>query len=322
MNILIADMNGCRYPDIGFQIKSACEQLGHKVRKFDYRKWKLQHLSLTNMFLNAKLAAEAIKWPADVLIVNKGESILPNTISSITKEGIKTVNWNPDEPFGYLAKFNKINNVNEYTAYFTYDKQYLKPLRELNPNSFHLPPGSDPFGVHKEHTPLNLRNFPADLCLVGTAYKNRINLLRKFASYKMRIAGPGWTKAHSSISKQALPHVKITEMVKLFNESKIVFNPYGTSKYFIVPNPRTFEIPATKSFQLTDIPRDIDSFFRPGKEVVVYKDQNEFKELVDYYLENDEERNKIAQAGYDRVVKEHTMLHRVKKLLETVKKLN
>ncbi len=108
-------------------------------------------------------------------------------------------------------------------------------------------------------------------------------------------------------------------MVKLFNESKIVVNPYGPSRYFIVPNPRTFEIPASRSFQLTDMPRDVKTYFKPGKEIVIYKDQKDFKEKADYYIENDEERLKIAQAGYNRVVKEHTMTHRIEKMLSLLK---
>jgi len=138
----------------------------------------------------------------------------------------------------------------------------------------------------------------------------------------MRLAGPGWDKAPKELAKNSLPYVDIIKMVKLFNESKIVLNPYGASKHFICPNPRTFETPATRSFELTDMPRETEKYFKPKKEFVIYKDEKEFKELVDYYLENDDERIKIAQAGYNRVIKEHTIKHRIEELLKIVKKLN
>ena len=136
----------------------------------------------------------------------------------------------------------------------------------------------------------------------------------------MRLAGPGWNKTNRVFARNALPYVNIVEMTRLFNESKIVLNPYGASKYFIVPNPRTFEIPATRSFELTNMPREAGDYFRLNKEIVVYKNDAEFKEKVDYYLGNDEERTKITLAGYDRVVKEHTIKHRIETMLSIIKK--
>ena len=318
MNVLIVDMLGCRFPDLGFQIKTAFESLGHTVRTFDYRKWKLQHFSLTNKLLNRIIIHTAVSWPADLVLVSKGESILPGTIERISSQGIKTVNWEPDEPFGDLQPFNKIQNVGEYDYFFMYDKQYVKRLKELNPHTYYLPAGADPFGVHKEYIPIDERKFPADICLVGTAYQNRIELMSTQLNKKLLIAGPGWDTTSENLKNISLPPIKIVEMTKFFNNAKVVLNPYGPSKSFIVPNPRTFEIPATMSFQLTDMSRDVDDFFKKGKEIDVYKDVKEFEELVEYYLEDDDARTKIARAGYQRVLKEHTIRHRVEEVLRIV----
>ena len=322
MKVFIVDMIGCKKPFMGYQIKTNFEQLGHEVKSFDYRKYNLQHFSITNKLLNKLMIRQAKKWNPELVLVNKGEPILPGTINEIKKDGSKAVNWNPDEPLGVLVAFNKIKNIEEYDAFFTYDTQYLKSLKELNLHTYHLPPGADPFGVHKEQIPLEQRDYPASICMVGTAYENRIKLLNDFSKYQMRLAGPGWDKAPKELAKNSLPYVDIIKMVKLFNESKIVLNPYGASKHFICPNPRTFETPATRSFELTDMPRETEKYFKPKKEFVIYKDEKEFKELVDYYLENDDERIKIAQAGYNRVIKEHTIKHRIEELLKIVKKLN
>jgi spore maturation protein CgeB len=318
MKVLLIDMHGGRSPDLGFQIKTTLQKLGHCVSVFDYRKYKLQHIPVFNRLLNKLMVQYVTQQKPELVLVNKGESILPGTIKQISDLGSITVNWNPDEPFGLLQPFNKISNVEEYSAFFTYDKKYVESLKKLNRNSHWLPPGADPRGVHKETIPFEEREFPNDLCLVGTAYPNRIQLMNSQLGKKLSIAGPGWDKAPNEISSKALSHVKITEMSTLFNKSKIVLNPYGASKHFIVPNPRTFEIPATRSFQLTDIPMDVSVFFRPKKEVVVYRDNSEFMELVEYYLNNDEEREKITQAGYKRVIKEHTMEHRVNELLKKI----
>ncbi|MEM3373806.1 MAG: glycosyltransferase [Candidatus Woesearchaeota archaeon] len=321
MKVFIIDLVGCKPFEIGYQIKKTLENLGHETKSFNYRFFKLQHFKFSNKLLNEYMVFQATRYKPDLVLVNKGESILPKTIEKIKKIDCKAVSWNPDEPFGYLDSFNRIENVSEYDAYFTYDKQYLNPLKKLNKNVFHLPPGADPFEVHKEVMELEKRKFSADLCLVGTAYKNRIELLSKFSNYKLKLAGPKWDKAPKKLAEQALPRVSIREMVSMFNESKIVLNHYGESKYFIVPNPRTFEIPASRSFQLTNMSREVEDYFKPNKEIVVYKDEQEFKELVDYYLDDDQERNEIAQKGYERVLKEHTMENRIKKMLDVLDKI-
>jgi spore maturation protein CgeB len=41
-------------------------------------------------------------------------------------------------------------------------------------------------------------------------------------------------------------------------------------------------------------------------------------EKAKYYLEHDEEREKIARAGYDEFINNHTYKHRVEKILSIV----
>jgi spore maturation protein CgeB len=60
--------------------------------------------------------------------------------------------------------------------------------------------------------------------------------------------------------------------------------------------------------------------FEPGKEVVSYRTPEECTELIQYYLEHDEERKSIASAGQKRVLQEHTYYHRMQEFLEVVGK--
>lgn len=59
---------------------------------------------------------------------------------------------------------------------------------------------------------------------------------------------------------------------------------------------------------------------RDQPEVVTYQ-FNEFEQLkqkVDYYIENDSEREAIRKAGHERVKREHTYTHRLQSLINTV----
>lgn len=98
-----------------------------------------------------------------------------------------------------------------------------------------------------------------------------------------------------------------------FSESRIVFNIAMTDDV----NMRCFETLATGSFLLTDWVPSIDELFEDGKHLVLYRTMDEAIDKAKYYLAHEEEREKIAQAGYEHVMANHTIQHRVTKMLET-----
>ena len=106
-------------------------------------------------------------------------------------------------------------------------------------------------------------------------------------------------------------------MCEIFNTSKINLNiHYPHSRESV--NLRTFDVLATKSFLLCDYFEELPNLFEIDKEIVCYKDVKELRKKIEYYLENEDERNKIIEAGYKRVLKEHTFYHRMKAILDTI----
>jgi len=79
-------------------------------------------------------------------------------------------------------------------------------------------------------------------------------------------------------------------------ESKINLNftDGGTSD-------RTYKVLASRGFLLTQPWPEMD--FVDGKDLVVFNNENEFVEKVKYYLDKEEEREKIANHGYNTVQK-------------------
>jgi len=69
---------------------------------------------------------------------------------------------------------------------------------------------------------------------------------------------------------------------------------------------RHFEIPACGGFLLTGPADDLENFYVPGKEMVLFKDLNDYIEKIKYYLVHDTEREAIAKAGYERTIHEHS----------------
>jgi len=69
---------------------------------------------------------------------------------------------------------------------------------------------------------------------------------------------------------------------------------------------RHFEIPACGAMQITEDGDVLASRYVPNKEIIIYSGMNDLIAKIRYYLAHDEEREKIAQAGYERTMREHT----------------
>jgi spore maturation protein CgeB len=77
---------------------------------------------------------------------------------------------------------------------------------------------------------------------------------------------------------------------------------------------RHFEIPACRGFLMTSMADDLGSFYKIGKEVVIYGGLDDCAKKIKYYLGHPEEREAIAQAGYERTVRDHTYVKRFEKI--------
>lgn len=65
---------------------------------------------------------------------------------------------------------------------------------------------------------------------------------------------------------------------------------------------RCFEIPATKTLMVAPYTEDLASLFEEGKEIIFYRNKQDFVKKISYYLAHENERKKIAEAGYKRLL--------------------
>jgi spore maturation protein CgeB len=103
---------------------------------------------------------------------------------------------------------------------------------------------------------------------------------------------------------------------EIYNQSKIVlglneqrFSPTMTSM-------RPYEVLGCKAFHLSAWSVAMENIFKDKEHLVLSRSPYETIELVDYYLTREEERDKIAESGYNHVINNHTYKHRVKKMLD------
>ncbi|VAX25299.1 hypothetical protein MNBD_NITROSPINAE02-655 [hydrothermal vent metagenome] len=98
----------------------------------------------------------------------------------------------------------------------------------------------------------------------------------------------------------------LKDMARLFCESRIVFNNAILDDL----NMRVFEALCSGSMLLTDRADGMDEFFKDRKSLVIYNDDN-IARIAEYYIENHDERERIAKRGRAVVLQHHTYAHRV-----------
>jgi GT2 family glycosyltransferase/2-polyprenyl-3-methyl-5-hydroxy-6-metoxy-1,4-benzoquinol methylase len=108
------------------------------------------------------------------------------------------------------------------------------------------------------------------------------------------------------------------EMARTYSASRIVFNRSVAGDV----NMRVFEALACGSLLVTD---DLSEngqaeLFRDGVHLATYGGPEELLEKIAFYLERDELREKIAEAGRREVLAKHTYRHRMEKLLAAARK--
>ncbi len=163
-----------------------------------------------------------------------------------------------------------------------------------------------------------------DVSFVGAPHGNRRKIISEVmkSGVDCKVWGTGWNsnifyrimkKLHFvniKAAEDALNKSRISQedMIKVFSQSKINLNLTASSKtrYEEQIKGRTFEVPACGGFLLTGYADNLEEYFDIGKEIVCFKDCNKMIELISYYLKHEKEREEIAEAGYQKTIKEHT----------------
>ena len=152
-----------------------------------------------------------------------------------------------------------------------------------------------------------------DVSFVGQCYGERQGFIDTLKRKGISITtfGKGWENG-SRVSQ--------ADLIKIYNQSKISLNlsfshntPAG---YIYTIKGRDFEAPGCGSLLLTRDAKEIAEYFVPGEEIITYQDADDAAEKIKYYLENEDEREKIARKGYERVLKEHTYEKRFSEIFD------
>ena len=108
------------------------------------------------------------------------------------------------------------------------------------------------------------------------------------------------------------------EMYNKLHNARIALNHHIDAAKNYANNMRLFEATGVDACLLTDYKDNLQSFFQPGAEVLAYHSEEECIEMISYYLDHEEERKTIADAGHARTLNQHTYYHRMEEFVSLV----
>jgi hypothetical protein len=111
----------------------------------------------------------------------------------------------------------------------------------------------------------------------------------------------------------------LEKMAAVFSQSRLIFN-YCYEEIADKLNMRVFEALASGSMLITNDGEDsaVRLLFEDGKHLAFYRTEEDLFAKVEYYLQHDEERERIAAEGKAEALRAHTYNHRAAALLEAV----
>jgi spore maturation protein CgeB len=335
-------------------VSSALKQLNCQVEIFYYNKTATREAakSITSLFhlsptlfvrqifwllfmgreIDTNLIKLAIQFQPDLVLVLKGEVILPKTLIKLKKISSNPVlvNWWVDNPIFQDEKHKWLifpYCVPQYDQLFVFDYAYFEPLRKLGAKKISfLPCAADPAQYHPEDlTALKHLSLQCNVCFIATFYRARGDLIAPFLNTPgLAIWGGGWSEFLENAGIKDIQkivrgeYLPIEDVNRAYQTATIVINSHHPQTKQAGLNSRAFEIPASGGVQLTDYVSGMEELLIPGEEVVVYRSPDEGAALAKELINDPGTRNKIARAGHERVMSEHTYVHRMRAILDNI----
>ena len=207
-------------------------------------------------------------------------------------------------------------------AYFFACQEDVEVCKKLGYNNAFTLQSSCDMDVYRQ-IDLKFKHSP-DIVFVGNRYLNtNLNFERaqerqdmvEFLklTYGNKFASYGMGQERQMVNPQ--------EEVNIYNSAKIVVchNNYNRSFY---TSDRIWRAMACGAFVLTPSFYGIDSLFEVGIHLDIWRNFKELKEKIDYYLENEEERQAIAKAGMLYVRENHSYYDRIETIENTLKSVS
>ena len=147
------------------------------------------------------------------------------------------------------------------------------------------------------------------------SHHEREEVLAEIKNFNLKIWGtPEW--ADSSLKEFYQGQIRGQAMLDIYKKSKIVVNIHVKDDLTQGPNLRSFEAMISGAMVVSDYKEGLAELFLDREDIVYFHNATELSSLVEHYLHNREERERITRNGYNKVLSEHTIRDRAKEILK------
>ena len=305
-------------------VQKALQKLGYNVLlftcnefysdcKYLQRKlYKLGYTSLKHQYEEAQCKRLRICYEdfnPDLLLALSGLYIDNLLLDYLTSLKIPRFLWLWDgiERFPGLERL-----IPHFSHIFCFEKADVLYIQE----KYSRPTSYCPLGYDEDAFSFIKTKKDIDICFIGNPNPQRVLLLDKVGEYchqenlKLFVAGLWYDKKyfwkkfqyshkHPYLFPYLINHyINNIVVAKIYRHSKICLN-LGEIEHVCL-NPRTFEILATGSFQLTDhiYKKGIDDGILRADSMISFLNEYDLIEKIKYYLSHEKLRQEIAQKGY------------------------
>jgi spore maturation protein CgeB len=324
---------------LGSSYKRAFEELGHEVVPFesadysgDLSWWvrrRIPHrLTLHSLRLRdlgsrgwqGRFLDTIRRSAPELVLVLNGNFLMPHTLRAVRAMGRRVVIFHADNPFGPYAcvRPEQLPVIPEVDGYLIWSRRLIERARAYGARrTGYLPFGWDPL------------IFPAgqladrpdyDVVFVGNWDRHREDALTPVAQrFKLAIFGADYwssrTSAFSPLRACWKGPVIGAQCADIFRRAKVSLNILREQNLPDGTNMRTFEIPGSGGFSLSNRTSGAEEILPDGEAAAYFDSTSDCLAKIEHYLARDEERRRMAARGHEIVAGGYTYRHLAEKIL-------
>jgi spore maturation protein CgeB len=311
--------------------------MGHQVEGFNPQEYPRALAAVARTERGYRLARRVLtpffgdRWPfpasalvrkvrevnPDMILIIALYEVSPEVIQSIKRVSrAKIVGWFQD----HVVNFGRHRFLlADYDALCFKDPFIVEKLRDYAglDHVYYLPEAFEPSCCYPlEITDDDRARYGCDVATYGNVYPYRSVLLRHLSDMDFRLYGhrPPLAADDPLLKSWYGSFVFGEEKIRAVLSAKVVLNSSHFGEVRSV-NARLFEVAGIGGFQVTDAPGTAE-FFEPDREIAVFRGPRQMREVIEYYLQHEDERHSMARRAHERAMREHTLDRRLQRLIE------
>ncbi|MEK7515160.1 MAG: glycosyltransferase [Patescibacteria group bacterium] len=254
----------------------------------------------------------ARKFQPDLVFVSKGKTLGLDMLDELRRHSV-VVNWYP-ETMDHLQRMIQI--APHYSYFFNFDPMVVAKLTDSGYQHAHYLPFCADI-LRDASFPREQYEYPVSF--IGSydrvRYADREHILARVKDVGLHVWGnKAWKETSLNDVYHGYPSNE--ERQNIYARSKVVISMHVSDVLGTGANVRPFEITGAGGFLLNrDDKKEIFNLFKEGEEFIPFHNEDDIRAKVEYYLAHDDERMRIARAGFERTRSSHTYLDRISDVL-------